>query len=144
MKKTLISVLIILMFIIAIIPNSVFAIDTEEFKNIYSASGTSEITTAGGEILAVVQVIGVSVGLIFLLIIGMKYIIMSSNPNEKATIKEKLIPYVIGAIIMFGGTGMLSIIAHFAQNMTSPPSVDTSTHATVRPLPSKKPVDFKF
>lgn len=136
MKKMLISVLIILMFIIAIIPSSVFAINTEEFKNIYNSSGTSEITTAGGKILGVVQVIGVSVGIIFLIIIAAKYMIMSSNPNEKATIKEKLIPYVIGAVIMFGGTGMLTIIAHFAQNMTSPASVSSN----VKPSnPSSKP-----
>ena len=42
-----------------------------------------------------------------------------SSTNDKATIKERLIPYVIGAVIMFGGTGILTIIANFARTMGS-------------------------
>ena len=143
MKKKLISVIIALILIIAIIPNFAFAINTDDFSGIYSANGTSKITEAGGEILGVVQVIGVSVGVIFLIIIGIKYMVMSSNPGQKASIKEKLIPYVIGAVIMFGGTGMLSIIANFAQHMTEPSSTPQVIY-TGRPLPTPPPVDFNF
>ena len=116
MKKMLISILIILMFL-AVIPNCIYAgnIDTSAYSDIYNAKKTSEITKAGGVILGVVQVIGVSVGIILLIILGIKY--MTSSTNDKATIKEKLIPYVIGAVLMFGGTGLLTIIANFARNL---------------------------
>lgn len=117
MKKKVISFAIILICIIAIIPSLVFAgdINTADFSGIYSKAGTSKVTTAGGSILAVVQAIGISCGVIFLIILGIKY--MTSSTDEKATIKEKLIPYVIGAVIMFGGSAILGIIANFAQKM---------------------------
>lgn len=118
MKKKLLSVIVILLIsIITIIPNFVFAddIDTGDYKNIYNSSGTSKVTDMGGQILGVVQVIGVSCGVIFLVILGIKY--MMSSTNDKATIKERLIPYVIGAVIMFGGTAILSIVANFVRNL---------------------------
>ncbi len=116
MKKMLISILIILIFL-AVIPNCIYAgnIDTNAYSGIYKSSGTSKVFSAGGSILAIVQVIGVSCGIIFLIILGVKY--MTSSTNDKATIKEQLIPYVIGAVLMFGGTGILTIIAEFARNM---------------------------
>lgn len=117
MKKYLISILTILLCISFILPNFVYAgeINTNDYKGIYNSQGTSKVTKAGGSVLAVVQVIGISVGVIMLIIMGIKYMI--SSIDEKANIKEKLIPYVIGAVIMFGGTGILTIIANFAQNM---------------------------
>ena len=42
---------------------------------------------------------------------------MYSSTEDKATIKERLIPYAIGAVIMFGGTGILTLVANFARNM---------------------------
>lgn len=118
MRKHLKKIMIILVCLILILPNLAFAetkIDTDKYDDIYSSQGTSETTKMGGSILAVVQVIGISVGIIFLIILGIKY--MTSAPNEKATIKERLIPYAIGAVIMFGGTGILSIVAKFAINL---------------------------
>ena len=119
MKKSLISIILILVCLVSLVPNFAFAgdINTNDFNGIYDSSGTSKITKAGGSILGVVQVIGVSIGIICLIMLGVKY--MMSSTNDKATIKERLIPYVIGAVIMFGGTGILTIIANFARTMGS-------------------------
>lgn len=117
MKKKIISFAITLMCIIAIIPSFVFAgdINTADFSGIYNASGTSKVTKAGGKILGVAQTIGIACGVIFLVILGIKY--MTSSTDDKATIKEKLVPYVIGAVLMFGGSAILGMIAKFARNM---------------------------
>lgn len=117
MKRKLICVLIALICIIAIIPSFTLAgdINTDDFSDIYKKEGTSKVIDAGGQILGVVQIIGVSCGVICLIILGIKY--MYSSTEDKATIKERLIPYLIGAIIMFGGTGLLTIIANFAQSL---------------------------
>lgn len=119
MKKTVALILTILLCLITILPSVVFAgnINTDNFSEIYQNKGNQKLANAGGKVLGVVQVIGISCGVICLLILAIKYIMMSSNANDKATIKEKLIPYVIGAVLLFGGTGILSIIANFAQNM---------------------------
>ena len=92
-------------------------INTENFKSIYDKQGNTELIKMGGSVLGVVQVIGISMGVIMLLILGIKYMMMSHSVDEKATIKEKLIPYVIGAVLLFGGTGLLTIIANFAQKL---------------------------
>lgn len=115
MKKKVMCVLLALICIVAIIPSFTLAgdINTDDF-NIYNKEGTSKVTDAGGKILGVVQIIGISCGVICLIILGVKY--MYSSTEDKATIKERLIPYIIGAIIMFGGTGILTIVANFAQS----------------------------
>ncbi len=117
MKKKLISFAITLLCIVAMVPNLVLAgdINTADFSAIYKAQGTSKITTAGGKILGVAQAIGIACGVIFLIILGIKY--MTSSTNDKATIKERLIPYVIGAVIMFGGSAILGMVAKFARTM---------------------------
>lgn len=117
MKKRFINLAILIICIIIVIPNVALAeeINTNEYSAIYNKSGTDKVIMAGGSILGVAQVIGVSVGVIFLVILGVKYMI--SSTDDKATIKERLIPYVIGAVIMFGGTGILTIIANFAQKL---------------------------
>lgn len=42
---------------------------------------------------------------------------MSHDADDKAKIKEKLIPYVIGAVLLFGGSGLLGLVSNFARNM---------------------------
>ena len=117
MKKKVICFAITLMCIIAIIPNFVNAgdINTSDFSGIYSAQGTSKVTTAGGKVLGIAQAVGIASGVIFLVILGIKY--MTSSTDDKATIKEKLVPYLIGAVLMFGGSAILGMIAKFAMNM---------------------------
>ena len=45
----------------------------------------------------------------------MKY--MSSAPSDRADIKKHAIAYVIGAIILFGVTGILSIIIEVSETI---------------------------
>lgn len=92
-------------------------IDPDDFKDIYNQSGTSDITSKTGQILNIVQIGGTAVSVILLIILGIKY--MVSSPNEKATIKEKLIPYVIGVVIFFAATNLVAIVIGFAQGISS-------------------------
>ncbi len=61
--------------------------------------------------LYVTQRVGYAVALITLTILGIRY--MYSSTNDKATIKEKLMAYVIGAVILFGFSTVLGIINSF-------------------------------
>ena len=51
-------------------------------------------------------------GLALLLTVAMKY--MSSAPGDKADIKKSAVAYVVGAIVLFAVTGILTIIEQFA------------------------------
>lgn len=122
MKKIIIKSIILLLICIIVIPNFALAndINPKEFKEIYNTGETSGIKQAGGYALGIAQVVGIAVGVIMLIILGIKYMLMTWDADDKAKIKEKLVPYVIGAVIMFGATGFLTIVANFAQNMDQP------------------------
>lgn len=121
MKKVVSIILLIILLSFIVLPNYIYATDnkiqTENYKDIYTKKGNDEIITAGGKVLAVAQVIGVSCGVVLLLILAIKYMFMAPYAGEKASIREKLIPYAIGAVILFGGSGILGLIAKFAQQM---------------------------
>lgn len=48
-----------------------------------------------------------------LIVIAIKYI--SSAPNEKAELKKHMIPFIIGAIMIFACVGIVEIIKQFAE-----------------------------
>lgn len=60
---------------------------------------SSSITTAGQKIVGVLQVVGVVLSVIMLTVIGIKYLMGSAE--EKADYKKSLMPYVIGAALVF-------------------------------------------
>ena len=99
-----------------ILTNRTFAINTDNFKPnpTSSASGTTSIFSIAGYALGVVQIIGMAVATIMLLVLGIKY--MTSSPNDKATLKEKAVIYVTGAIIIFAASGLVGLIGDWASS----------------------------
>lgn len=63
-------------------------------------------------VLGIIQVVAVSVAVIMLIILGVKYI--SAAPGEKADIKQGAMIYVVGAILMFAAATIVGIIKTFA------------------------------
>lgn len=77
-------------------------------------AGTATTTTRSvlATIIGVVKIAGVCVAVVMLLAVAMKY--MSAAPGEKADIKKSAVVYVMGAIVLFAVTGILTIIEQFA------------------------------
>ena len=59
-----------------------------------------------------VKIVAVAVAIIMLLTVAMKYMIAS--PGERADIKKSAVIYVVGAFILFGITGIITLIQKFA------------------------------
>jgi uncharacterized membrane protein (DUF485 family) len=74
-------------------------------------SGTEGLTNLGNTIIGVLQVVATIVAIAVLLFVGIKFLLAS--PSEKANIKGMLIPYLIGAIIIFATVPILQIIKGF-------------------------------
>lgn len=68
-------------------------------------------------VIIAAKIIGVCVAIVMLLVVAMKY--MSAAPSEKAEIKKSATVYVVGAIILFAVTGILTIIEQFASAITT-------------------------
>ncbi len=82
-----------------------------------SAGGTGEIQTVGGRIVNVVTTIGIIVAVIVLLILGIKY--MMGSASEKAEYKKTMIPYLVGAILIFGASAIAKAVILMAEGITT-------------------------
>lgn len=110
MKKIIISIILIVLFIFCI-ANTVNAeafINADTYKPSPITSG-GKIQTIGNMIIGGIQFIGSIVSVIVLIIIGIKYMI--GSVEEKAEYKQSMVPYLIGAVMLFALTNLLAIIS---------------------------------
>ena len=82
---------------------------------IYTPGGETTLVKAGGAVLGAVQVIAIAFGIVSALVMGMKY--MFSSVEDRVKIKQKLIIYVLGSILVFGATGLIKLIANWANTV---------------------------
>ena len=72
------------------------------------AADTSGISKIGGQIADILTTIGIVVAVIVILILGIKY--MMGSASEKAEYKKTMIPYVVGAVLILGGSAIVKIV----------------------------------
>lgn len=66
-------------------------------------------------IFAIVVVIGIVVAIVAAVIIGMQFV--TASVEEKAQLKEKLIPLLVGAAIIFGAVGIWRLVVNILQGV---------------------------
>ena len=82
-----------------------------------SPSDVTDVTNKISPIFNTITVIGVVTGMLVIIIIGIKY--MVGSVSEKAEYKKTMIPYLIGAIMIMGITGILRIFAGIVLNISN-------------------------
>lgn len=114
-KKVLKIVAVILLVMLAFtIIQPVFAateLKPGDLTPTYKDDGT--LSTKAGQIMGLIRNIAVVVGVIMLMIIGIKF--MLGSAEEKAEYKKSLIPLVIGIVIVMMATTLVTFIYNFAQ-----------------------------
>ena len=78
-------------------------------------AGTEKVKTVGNQIVGIIQTVGVIASVIILMILGIKY--MMGSAEEKAEYKKTMIPYIIGAVILFAASFLATSIYNFAINI---------------------------
>lgn len=68
----------------------------------------SSIQNVAGQILFIVQIIGMSVAVIMLIVLGIKFI--TASPDGKAEIKKSAWIYVVGALGIFAASFIVGLI----------------------------------
>ena len=114
----ILSISFIALMVLAMTTVPVFAADYLDPNSIKAEDIGNTAETAqkiAGAILAIVQVIGVSVAVIMLIVLAIKYI--SAAPNDKAEIKKHAVVYIVGAVVLFAASGILGIIRSFAKEI---------------------------
>lgn len=85
--------------------------------NDIDSTSAGKIETATSKILTVISNIGIAVSVIMLAILGIKY--MMGSVEEKAEYKQGLVPYVIGAFVLFGITTFVKILMAFGDKIAN-------------------------
>lgn len=118
-KKLLkIVIIMLLLFMVGImISNKVSAwemapmLNKIESKAEVEGNTSNRVTNIMGGIINITSTVGAGIAIIMLVVIGISYITKSAE--GKAEAKKDLTGYVIGAIILFGVSGILKILQMF-------------------------------
>lgn len=76
---------------------------------------TGDITKVGNKIMGILQVVGVLIAVIILMVLGIKY--MMGSAEEKAEYKKTMIPYIVGAILIFAAATIANAIYNFVSKI---------------------------
>ena len=121
MTKKVMKIVAVLLAVAVVVAltGSVFAsdgLDLNAFNGKTDTSGAkNSVTNIIGALINIIQIIGSGVAIIMLIVLAIKYI--SAAPGDKADIKKSSIQYVVGAIVLFGAVGLLSIISKFSSGI---------------------------
>ena len=123
MKKQVkvLSIALIVLTVLLAISNVVLATDIPgQIKTIAggnSSADTSTVVNLGATIVTIMQTIGIVVAVVVLLVLGIKY--MMGSAEEKAEYKKTMIPYLVGAILIFASTTIVNVVYNVANGFNA-------------------------
>ena len=111
------TIMIVMMVILTVAP--VFAATTGAVdpKTLTGSSNanTTTMQNIGNQIITVVSVAGSIVSVVVLIVLGIKY--MMGSASEKAEYKKTMIPYLVGAILIFGASAITKVVVNLASGI---------------------------
>ena len=102
------------------IAGTVLAVDPNTVLNGLNGNGNvqiNDLTKVGNNIVTIIQVVGIVIAVIVLLVIGIKY--MMGSASEKAEYKKTMIPYIVGAVLIFAGTSLVRVIYSLSTSVST-------------------------
>lgn len=116
MKKLskFISIMLSILLIISFASN-VFAAPNPGNYTGNDSYDTSAIGKIGNQIIQIISTIGSIASVIVLVVIGIKY--MMGSAEEKAEYKKTLMPYAIGAALVFAASAIAGVIYAFTNTL---------------------------
>ena len=110
MKKVL-SIVAIAMMLVFTASNFVLALDPGTLKGDTTVD-TTGIQNIGKAVIQTLQTVGSVAAVIVLIVLGIKY--MMGSTEEKAEYKKTMIPYVIGAVLIFAASSVAGFVYDWA------------------------------
>ena len=111
------SILLVVAMIVAMGATNVFAatVGGQVIPDAGSTEAGNKILAVGGNLMGTIQVVGIVVAVIILMVIGIKY--MMGSAEEKAEYKKTMIPYIVGAVLIFAATTLANLAYNFANSL---------------------------
>ena len=110
-KKILINFILIML----ILSTTAFGTLIDEFDKSIDPSGMNDLKTEGGKILGIIRIIGTIVSVAMIMILGIKY--MMGSADQKAEYRKSMLPYLVGAILIFAASNITDAIYNWAKGL---------------------------
>ena len=116
MKKVskIVLVMMILMLVVSV-TTSVLAVTgtdvTPEQMTGQSDADVGGITDIGNSIIRILSTAGIVISVVVLIVLGIKY--MMGSAEEKAEYKKTMMPYIVGAALIFAASAFAQVIYQF-------------------------------
>ena len=110
--KIVAVVLLVLMLVACATPVFATTALVDEVGRGKDSDFKTSATSISQSIFSIVQVVGSAVAIIMLVVLAIKY--LAAAPSDKAEIKKHAVVYVVGAIVLFGASNIVGMIAKFA------------------------------
>jgi len=79
--------------------------------------GRDEIVNYTNIIATIIRNVGIVLSVAILTVLGIKY--LTGSIEEKADFKKSAIPYVVGAIVLFGASGIAQLVISVTGSITN-------------------------
>ena len=119
MKKAYkaLSVLMVVVMLSFACTNVFAAIDPNSITATGNTAADATITEIGSTILTIVTNVGMILAIILVAVLGVKY--MMGSTEEKAEYKKSMIPYLVGAVLVFGASAIGKAVIQFGQDIVA-------------------------
>ncbi len=123
-RNILIRILVLFILSMMLVMQTTYAVDDiieaggsfiKKGEQQQQAIQDSQIKTVSDQIYNILLAIGTVIAVIIGAILGIQF--MVGSMDEKAKVKESLIPFVIGCVIIFGAFGIWKLIATILQDV---------------------------
>lgn len=74
-----------------------------------------DLSRVGGKIVGTLQSVGTVVSVLILVVLGIKY--MLGSAEERADYKKTMMPYLIGAVLIFASVTIANMVYRFASSI---------------------------
>ena len=78
---------------------------------------TTGVQNIGQNIFAVIRTVGILLSVIILVVLGIKY--MMGSAEEKAEYKKTMIPYIVGAALIFAASALSQVLYNIFSNFSA-------------------------
>lgn len=82
--------------------------DIGAYDKVITDQSSNKVMDMGNKIIGAIQLIGSIVSVLTLVVLGIKY--MAGSVEERAEYKKTMMPYVVGAVMVFAITNLLKIL----------------------------------
>lgn len=117
-SKKIVKIAVISMLVMMMLISSTVVFAAPDPSSYTGSNGTiqvEKIDTLGQNIIKIISTIGSIASVIVLIVLGIKY--MMGSAEEKAEYKKTLLPYVIGAALVFAASFIASVVFNTANSL---------------------------